>query len=224
MGIDGEGGRMLEDALTFPRRGDWVRDVLIGGLLTVVGFLIIPAILVFGYLLRVLGESAAGADAPPAWDDWAELLVWGVVGWLIALAYAIPVILYSAVMLPIIGIGAITDDPGAAIVGLGALWVVGATLLSIAVGYVLPAALANFARTGRASAAFELRTVASIAFTGHYLVAVVVAIVVGILIGILGGIATITIIGIVLVPFIGFYGNVAIARALGIGVRRASTQ
>lgn len=75
MGIDGEGGRMLEDALTFPRRGDWVRDVLIGGLLTVVGFLIIPAILVFGYLLRVLGESAAGADAPPAWDDWAELLV-----------------------------------------------------------------------------------------------------------------------------------------------------
>lgn len=212
---------MLTDGIRYPKRGEWVGRTLIGGLLSIFGFLIIPALLLYGYYLRVLGSVASGVEEPPDWDDWGTLLVRGLIAALIAIAYTLPLLVFSALMAPLVGVGALSDDPVAAITGVGLLWAGGVFVLGILVAVFLPVALTRYAVTNEAAAAFELGTVVSIGLSGDYLVAVVVALVAAVLLGILSGIAALTIIGIVLVPFIGFYTSVAVASILATGVRRA---
>src|SRR6056297_3190374 len=89
---------MFEDSLTYLRDGDdAVRTILVGGLLSVLGFLIVPAVLVQGYVLRVLGRVADGDTDPPAFDDWGALAVDGVKALVVAAVYAVvPVVLAVA--------------------------------------------------------------------------------------------------------------------------------
>ena len=61
---------MLGDALSFPRNDDdWLETVLIGGVLSILGVLVVPAILVNGYLLRVLEAAVADEETPPRFED-----------------------------------------------------------------------------------------------------------------------------------------------------------
>lgn len=212
---------MLQEAIGYPKRGDWVSRILIGGLLSILSFLIIPSFIVLGYLLRVLGDSYDGIEDPPEWGEWMSLLIKGLVGWLIGLVYSIPLILFSVVMIPILGVSGLDD--GALTLGAGLIWFLGTVILGILIGYLLPAGLTAYARTDQAGAAFKFKEVTSIAFTGEYFIAIVMAVVVGILFGIITGILSITVIGLILVPFIGFYANMAIANLIGNGVRNAST-
>lgn len=214
--------RMLEEGVRYPMRGDWIARILIGGILSVFGFLLIPAFIVYGYLLEVLANTYDGIEDPPEWTDWGTLLIRGLVAWLIALAYSIPLILFSLVMIPVIGFGAVQDDPGAILAGTGLLYFFGMVVLGLVVAYLLPAGLTSYARTNRVGAAFDVNTVTSIAFTGEYLVAIVLAFVIVIFVGFLTSILSITVIGILLVPFIGFYANMAIAYIVATGVRNAA--
>ncbi len=72
-----------DDALTYPMEDDdWTVTVLIGGGLSLLSFLIVPAILVYGYLVQAIRKRADGATQPPGFEDWGELLVDGVKAWL----------------------------------------------------------------------------------------------------------------------------------------------
>ncbi len=78
----------IDDALTYPMEDDdWTVTVLIGGGLSLLSFLIVPAILVYGYLVQAIRKRADGATQPPGFEDWGELLVDGVKAWLIGIEY-----------------------------------------------------------------------------------------------------------------------------------------
>lgn len=97
---------MLRDGLSYPPRGDWIKRILVGGLLGLLPVLVVPTFTVFGYLVRVGERTVAGDDAPPAFGDWGDLLAKGVVATLIALAYSIvPVLLYWVAITVVTGVG-----------------------------------------------------------------------------------------------------------------------
>lgn len=216
---------MLSEALAFPRADDdWLETVLIGGVLSLLGFLVLPAIVVNGYLLRVLGAAVAGEETPPRFGDWADLLVDGILVWAVQFVYvAVPSFLVGAVFMTTYLVARVVTSTSpaappsngfATIVSILAL-VVSAGLLLVA-GYLLPAALANFARTGEFVSAFHFRTVARAAFSVDYLVAVVLVVAVSLVLGIVGGLLVLVLVGF----FVLFYLQVVVYHLFGQGFAR----
>jgi hypothetical protein len=223
---------MLSDALSFPRRGDdWLPTLIVGGILTALGFLVLPAIIVQGYLVRVLHAAARDDRNPPSFTQWGGLFVDGLKLFVVNLVYGllavVPVTVVFASLVVIVPTGPVTDGPGmppvepgmapqprltAGIVVFLALLLVavGAVLV---VGYVLPAALANFAIEGRMRAAFHLRTVLRGAFTREYAVAWLIAVVVGVVGGLVGSALTVVVVGV----FVLFYVQVSLYYLVGRG-------
>ena len=66
---------------------DAATTVLVGGLLVIFGFLIIPAIVVEGYMIRVLRRVSEGDTEAPKFDEWTELFVDGLKALVIAFVY-----------------------------------------------------------------------------------------------------------------------------------------
>ncbi|WP_254271035.1 DUF4013 domain-containing protein [Haloarcula marina] len=223
---------MFEDALRFPWNGEQnVETLLIGGVLTLLGFLFVPVLFVYGYLVRTVREVSAGdTDAPPAFDEWGDLLVDGIVAFAISIVYAIVPALAIAVaavsfFVPVVVVdgGGGPTGPSSGIFAVGglllALLVLSlAVLLSLAAAYLFPAAIAMFARTGRFGSAFSPRELRTVATDRRYAVAWLVAVGISVLAQIVGSVVAATGIGILLVPFFVFYGYVAGAYAIGVGV------
>lgn len=216
---------MLEDALEYPRRDDdWLTTVLIGGAMVLFGFLLIPAIVVQGYYLRVL----AGRDDPPAFDDWAELFVDGLKSFVVMFVYGLVPMLVGMVVPAVVGtfvlsMGSAAGSNGAA-GGLGvfaallALVLVPLLLLAIFAGvYLGPAGLALLAREGRIGAAFEWSQLKRVAFTKTYFVGWLLAAVVLLVGGMVAGILSLLLVGF----FVSFFVNVVAYRVLGTSVEDA---
>lgn len=219
---------MLEDALRYPWQGEkHVETVLVGGVLSLFGVLLVPALLVYGYLVGVIRAVGAGDDVPPVFENWSDLLVEGVVAFLISLVYAlVPAAAVTLAVASVIVPVTVVDGPGAggdgvAVGGLVLALLVGSVALVVLVGalYLLPAAIAAYAVTGRAGAAFSPSTLRAVGTDRSYAVAVLIAVLVALLAQIVGGLVAATVIGALLVPFVTFYGNVASAYAIGTGVR-----
>lgn len=216
---------MLSEALSFSGRDDdWFLTILIGGVLSFLGFLVIPAILVNGYLLRVVRAAVEGDQTPPRFSDWGDLFVDGLLVWVVGFVYVgVPMMVLGVWIAAFFAVATVTTgappDPApavgpAALVGLLGLLAAGGFLL-VAV-YLLPAALANFARTDDVVAAFHLRTVARAAFTVDYLLAVVLVVVVSVVLGFVGGLLTVVLVGV----FVLFYLQVVVAHIVGQGFAR----
>ena len=221
---------MFEDALRFPWNGDRkLETLLIGGVLLLLSPLLVPVLFVYGYLVRVIRRTDVGdTDEPPVFSEWGELLVDGVVGFIISLVYfLIPtaVITIGAVLffIPVGIAGSSVGDAGGGIIAAGgaviALFVVAlSVLLSIAAMYLVPAAVAAFARTGRFGAAVSPSVLRPMLTSRRYATGWAVAVAITLLAQILGGAVSATGIGVLLVPLVTFYGNVAGAYAIGRGV------
>lgn len=230
---------MFETAITYLTDGDdGAKTILVGGLLTLFSWLLLPAVFVAGYLQRVLVRTNAGESAP-SFDDWSDLFAEGLKAIAVTLAYlVVPLVLLAGVLGSVLvasfettsvtGPGTVTDPTAAAeSTGLGVLVVLGllalAGIASLVAWYVLPAALARLAVEGRLGAAFELRKIAAVVTDGSYatgwLVALVVLVVGGALVG---GLASIPILGWALVPFVGFYLNVVAFALYGQAYRDAT--
>lgn len=163
----------IEDVLRYPtRREDWVATVLIGGALTLFSFLVIPGIVVTGYVLAVIRGRLAGDEKPPAWGNWTDLFVDGLKAWVVGFVYAIvPMAVAVVVFGSAVAAMASGSDVGIAVglLGLGfgsLLWFV----VALAFFYPLPASLANLAATGRLGAAFDVGTVRQVVTTRAYAV------------------------------------------------------
>ncbi len=83
---------------TLSEDSDWLVKILIGGVMVLLSFLIVPVFLVQGYQVDVMRRAAAGDDRLPAWDDWGGLFVRGATAIVISLVYALPVILIACCM------------------------------------------------------------------------------------------------------------------------------
>lgn len=216
---------MLGKALGFPTNSDDTLKIhLIGGACVLLGFLIIPAILLQGYFVRVLRAAAEGSTQPPAFTDLGEMLVDGLKLVVIGIAYfLIPLILYFIAIFLFVGSGILMGTSRGAGVGVGAgmgmigmLMMLVTLLLFLVAGFLLPAAATNFARTDDIGAAFDFGTVTSGALTGDYVVAWVMAIAVGFVLNLIGSMLAIVLIGFLLI----FYSQVAVYYLFGTGFVR----
>ena len=224
---------MLEDAIRYPWNGEQkVETILVGGVLSLLGVFLIPVLFVYGYLVRVIRAVSDGDDeVPPVFDEWGDLLVEGLVAFLISLVYSLVPLVVVGLMIAsfVLPFSVVTTASGEPMAGLAvggvilALVVVAVTLVvSLGAAYLLPAAVAAYAVTGRVGAAFSPGTLRPIVGSQIYAVAWLVA--VGVTIGaqLIGGVASVTVIGAVLVPFVSFFGNVAAAYAIGTAMQEVS--
>ncbi|PAU84482.1 hypothetical protein CK500_02880 [Halorubrum salipaludis] len=208
---------MLEDGLSYPVRGDWIGRIIIGGILGLFSVLLLPAFVIVGYLVRVLEETIAGEEVPPEFTDWGDLLMKGVIGTIITIAYTVvPVIVYGVVVAVVVGTGgAVGGDAGALIGVVGLLLALAFIPVLFLVYYAVPAGLTAYAARGEMAAAFDIDLLKPTLLSTEYLVAVLMPIVVAVITWVVAGVLAATIIGLLLVPFVQFYGQVAVFRMFG---------
>lgn len=207
------------DEIEYPTRGDGYGQILIGGLLSVLGsILIIPGILGLGYLVRVMESTVHGERTPPEFDDWGSLFVDGLVVIVLVLAYAfVPFVILFGGIYAVVAVGVVAGTElfavTTALIGLALM-----IPLAFVVNYILPAPLVFYAGERRIGAAFDPGALKQVVLSGEYLkaTAIVFAVVIGLqLVTFLVGI---TIVGLVLVPFISFAGQMVVARMYGLAV------
>jgi len=216
---------MLEDGLSYPMQGDsWIGRVLIGGVMVFLAFLIIPIFFFQGYLLRVLGSTVRGEPEPPEWGDWGGLLIDGLKSAAVTFIYAfVPTAVFGVLAILFAGLGGAAGDSGGGIIaGFGVLTLLLFIPVMFLVYYIVPAALANMASDGSIGAAFDFDMLSNVVLSVDYFIAVLMPIVVGVLINIISFVLGITIIGYLLVPFVAFYGQVAIFRMFGLAFAKQS--
>jgi hypothetical protein len=159
---------MLSKSLNYLKESDDVwRTSIIGGVLLLFGFLLIPLFLVWGYVVRVLDRTAQGNHEPPVFEEWSELTIDGAKAFAILLAYSlVPVVVGTALVSVIMF--ATGGSPGS----IGAAGLIVAGLLTLALlaasAYVSPAALANFAAERRLRAGFDVDELRPVLSTGTY--------------------------------------------------------
>lgn len=209
---------MISESISYLRNSDEaVKTVLVGGLLSIMSFLLIPAFVVSGYLVRVLRETMDGNDKAPVFEDWGTLLIDGLKAFAIAFVYGL---IPAVVGFVLIGGGIVatfSGDAGALIGGTSIL--IGGLLsliLGLAAWYVIPAATANFAETGRLSAGFDVGTLRPILLSGTYatgwLMALGVIVLGGIIVSVL---SVVPVIGTLVGVFVSFYATVAAYYIIG---------
>lgn len=205
----------LGDAITYPmEREDWIKNVLIGGILVLFGFLLVPMFLVYGYLVRVIRASMAGRAEPPAFEEWGSLLVEGLQAWIIGLIFMIVPLAVGAVTVGGSILAMATGSRSGAAAGVGGL-IVGFLLtfaLALVFGYFAVVAVVNFAREERFGAAFDFGTIKRVGFDGDYAVAWLVSVVVFLVAGAIGGVLNvIPFLGFVIGAFVNYYAAVVAA-------------
>ncbi|WP_128476065.1 DUF4013 domain-containing protein [Halorussus pelagicus] len=226
---------MFREALTYPVRGDGEEALLVGAILAVaVGllarlgvlavFAVVPAVLLVGYaqsVLRATVESpngtAAAKDAPPEFRNSRALAADGLRALVVAGGYL--VVPAGALALTVGGAsaGGRPDSLGTTVVVFGAGTV--ALFVSLGFAYLLPAALAGVARTGKLGAALDRGRLFRSARSGGYFVGWVAALVAAaVAIAVLGMLAALGRPGEVAALAGGFYALVFVVRLAGRGV------
>jgi hypothetical protein len=103
----------------------WITKLLIGGAVYIIGaFLIfIGPLITLGYMIQTSRNIAMGNPRPlPEWDDWGTKLSEGFKAFVVALVYAVPLILFMCIIGGVIGLAAgasaDSESAGAAAGGL----------------------------------------------------------------------------------------------------------
>lgn len=209
---------MLEDGLSHPLAGEnAIERVIIGGLLGFGSFLIVPMFALFGYLVWVLDGAAHEAPEPPAFDDWGDMIVDGLKGTVVALVYGLVPLILMVGSFAVIGGGAVlgSDTARGILGGLGLIGILVSFLAMLLLYYLVPAALAGMAVEGDIGGAFDVDTLTDALFSVEYLVAWLIPVLLGLFLNIVTLILVFTIFGLLLVPFINFYAQVAIFYMFG---------
>jgi hypothetical protein len=147
---------------------DWIKKILIGGVFTLLSPLLVGAVFVMGYCVRLIRRVAAGNPRPlPEWDDLGGLFGEGLRALVIYLVYVLPVAIIPLVFGVVVamtsaGLASGSGSRGAsdafgAVLAVGAMGVYAITaILMLALSLYVPAALARFAMLERLGAAFEV--------------------------------------------------------------------
>lgn len=214
---------MLGDALSYPRRGDGAaKRIFVGGALLLLSFLLLPASLLYGFFLRVLGATARGETEPPDFDDWGGLFVDGLKVFVVFLVYLLPVYV-MAVVVPVVytslvPMGTSVLGPSTAAAGMFVMAFVVLTPLTLLAYYLVPAELVGLALSGDLGGAFDVESIGTIARSREYFLGMLLAAVVAVL----GGLVT-TLLWVVLVGvFLHFYRYVSVSYIAGRSVAKAA--
>jgi len=163
---------------------NWIKKILIGGVLA---FIPIVNFMVLGYVLEALKRTADGIDIPlPEWDDFGGKFMKGLMLFVIALIYTIPIWLILCV---ISGLTLVAGDNDT-VASLAALLSTCAMCLYLIWGIVIwivtPAALIKYAVTGEFMSAFQFGELFSFIKSNlaNYIVAIILSGVAGFVAGI----------------------------------------
>lgn len=185
--------------------------VLVGGVLTLLSVLIVPAVLVYGYVVRALRANLEGEPEPPTFGDWGELLVDGVKASVILLAYMlVPLV----VMFVTVG-GAVTamatGGEMAPAMGAGSMTagMLLTLVLAVAFGYLSAVGLVNFAREERLGAAFDADVIRDVGLDADFAVPWLLSVVVFVAASLLN---VVPLVGALLSAFTGFYAWIVATR------------
>ncbi|MBI5390364.1 DUF4013 domain-containing protein [Candidatus Woesearchaeota archaeon] len=190
-------------ALTRPF-SDW-KKFGIGFLMFVIPIVnIITQFFAWGYITKAMQNTLKGKNELPEWDDWGDLIVKGLLFFVVSLVYLVPAIIIAFVvmgswmmgMLSSValfsggrgmmagygpyGFGSFFPSMMAGSFGGGFLLVLLIFLLTI---YIVPSALVAFAEKGTFEDAFALWKIFKKAFTGSYLVAWLVSLLYALVVG-----------------------------------------
>ncbi|NHX35728.1 MULTISPECIES: DUF4013 domain-containing protein [Halolamina] len=210
---------MLEEGLSYPFNGDSALGrIIIGGLLGFGSFLIVPAIALMGYLVWVLDGAARGEEEPPDFENWGDMIVDGLKATAVAIVYGIvPFVLVFLSVFVIAGGSASGSETGMGILGgIGLLGMLVSMVAMFVLYYLIPAALTNMALEDSFGAAFDFGTIKQVILTGDYLVAWLIPFVLAALMNVVVFLLAITVVGLVVVPFIQFYVQVAAFYMFGV--------
>ncbi|WP_049922743.1 DUF4013 domain-containing protein [Halopiger djelfimassiliensis] len=227
---------MFADVLSYPNRGAWLERTVLGSLLVVGSVLVVPAVFLAGYLLRVLETTLDGDDTPPPFEGWRELAAAGAGGTAITLAYLLAPLVGGAivtlVLVPIgyyglVGLATVIDGRvaiwGVSLVAalVAGLLALGFAAVTLAVYTVLPAALTVYARTGALRSAFDRTALEPIVLCREYVLAVTVLQLVPLAVPIVALCCLVTVVGVVALPAIPFYAALVSCRVLGVATSAA---
>ena len=216
-------GEIINDALKYPT-SNWTK-VFILGVIFVASFLIIPIFLAIGYLFRVIKATFAGIDELPDFDNLGEMFVDGLKVFVVGVAYAIPLIIISAIISAIFGIHYNSAVNAGTFTGFNVFALATAYIIylviAIIIGLIEYMAIANMALyEGDLGAAFKfnevLDRIARIGW-GKYIIWYIVMVVLGLIAALISGLLIVILIGIIIAPLIivPFFGMLA-ARSLAL--------
>lgn len=215
----------LEVALRYPmEHDDWVKTILVGGVLLLFSFLLVPLLPVYGYLVRVMRRRLDDDPTPPTFDDWEDLFVDGLRAVAILIAYMLVPAIVGFVTVGGSMVAIATGTRGGTAAGLGGL-AFGFLLtfvLSLLFGYVAAAGLVNFVREDRLGAAFDVATIREVATQREYAVAWLLAVVALVGASVVAGLLNVVpFLGAIVGVFLLFYVQIAAARLWTDGVSDA---
>lgn len=148
---------MLRESFYYPFNGESrFQPILITAVLFTVSVLVLPFILVVGYLMTVL-EQAGESDTPPEYSDWKTLGRKGLQGSSVVILHVlVPVVLFAiAGLLVNPELSAETEPTIVDIIALGFALL---SLISyLGIHYVTPAALVAVSKSGEIRSAFNHR-------------------------------------------------------------------
>ncbi len=135
---------------------DWIKKILIGGLLTIVP--VFGWFVIFGYWIRIAQNVSNGHEVPlPVWDDFGGDFMRGIKAWLGVMVWAIPfIVLFVCGWIPFTIVGNRSGSAASALAALLGIGVYGiGTLLAIAISFITPVIVGRVVMRDSVSAAFE---------------------------------------------------------------------
>jgi hypothetical protein len=147
---------------------DWIKKIGIGALLALFMWLIVPALILTGYSVKVARNVMAGEARPlPEWEDWGALLMDGLNVAIAMFVYSLPIMLLSCCMVvATMAMGGMSefssDAAGAGIALTTILFTCLVFIYAIALMFLAPAVVVQYVRTDTLGSTLQFGTVVGI--------------------------------------------------------------
>lgn len=171
---------------------DWVKKVLIGGVVNLIPIVNFAAT---GYFIEAVRNTAEGRELPlPEWDDFGGKFMKGLMAGIAGFLYALPIMIVVGIIFGLTAAIAGSLEGDTAEIVSSACPLIGNCLLlvyMILLMLILPAATIRYALSGQFGAFFRFGDIMALikANIGGYIIALLVALVAGLIAEIVGLIA-----------------------------------
>lgn len=183
-------GKAVGDSFAYAQEGlvgKWVKWVLL-----IISCIIFPLIL--GYIVRIF----KGASPSPELENWGGLFIDGIKLFIVALIYAIPIIILEIIAMGAIFGAAMTGDSTAMMAGLagaGLIFII-LVIVAIIIGLITATAYVRFARTDCIGEAFNFGAIFAHIGKIGWITYIIALIIIGIILGIIEFVC-------MLIPYVG---------------------
>jgi len=156
---------------------EWIMKIVIGGIVTLFSFLLIPIPLLVGYMIQVIQNVARGDPKPlPAWSNMGALFVKGLKWIVVAIVYALPLILIVCLTTILsLAVGGDRRTADTLLTTVSLLTTCCNLIWSLFMTVVMPSAMIRFSLTENIGAAFQFGEVFRLITSnlGNYIIVII---------------------------------------------------